>query len=421
MNSRVPAPGPHFYLRTCVLALLFSITAVLPAQEREVGFGITCSTQGTDTLSFMSAPASVLNGSAQQFSTFIFDFGDEVPVEARDAMIFAGEVWGSYLESEVPIRVSVDWAERDNPNTLASAGPATLFRDFPGVLPDTWYPVALAEAVAGRPLNDDDEPDINIIANSEASWYFPTDGNVPRNRIDLTSVILHELGHGLGFLSSVDSVSPTTVQVGFSGRTIVYDEFIETPLEERIVDPGIFASPSEELLDAVINSLVFGGPEAQSRNGGRPVPLFAPETFDIGSSVSHLDERAYPPGNENSLMTPFIRAGEAIHDPGPVTLGIFADLGWPIRFELVSVREPVFEHITVFPNPVRNSFVVSLADLDDPREALLYGPDGRVALRADVRGARGKVRIGVGGLAPGVYTLWVAGRERGVRSRVMVW
>ncbi len=37
-----------------------------------------------------------------------------------------------------------------------------------------------------------------------ANWYLGTDGNVPSNKWDFYSVVLHELGHGLGFLSSFD-------------------------------------------------------------------------------------------------------------------------------------------------------------------------------------------------------------------------
>jgi hypothetical protein len=29
-------------------------------------------------------------------------------------------------------------------------------------------------------------------------------------------------------------------------------------------------------------------------------------------------------------MTPSLSGNEAIHDPGPITLGIFADMGWEV-------------------------------------------------------------------------------------------
>jgi hypothetical protein len=59
---------------------------------------------------------------------------------------------------------------------------------------------------------------------------------------------------------------------------------------------------------------------------GSRATLYAPPTFSAGSSISHLDEDATL--QENSLMTPFIDKGEAIHDPGKLTRSILGDIGW---------------------------------------------------------------------------------------------
>ena len=47
------------------------------------------------------------------------------------------------------------------------------------------------------------EQDIITSFNSHAAvdWYFGTDGNTPSRRRDFVSVVLHEIGHGLGFIS----------------------------------------------------------------------------------------------------------------------------------------------------------------------------------------------------------------------------
>ncbi|MDP2602930.1 MAG: hypothetical protein Q8S00_10100 [Deltaproteobacteria bacterium] len=37
-----------------------------------------------------------------------------------------------------------------------------------------------------------------------SGWYYGFDGNPPAGTIDFVSVLLHELGHGLGFLTPVD-------------------------------------------------------------------------------------------------------------------------------------------------------------------------------------------------------------------------
>ena len=58
--------------------------------------------------------------------------------------------------------------------------------------------------------------------------------------------------------------------------------------------------------------------------------LFAPNPFQQGSSVAHLDDATYPPGSLNSLMTPRLSRGETNYNPGPVALGMMADMGWAI-------------------------------------------------------------------------------------------
>ena len=75
----------------------------------------------------------------------------------------AAEQWGALIESEVEIVVEASFADQEcdaNSGTLGSAGAFTFLRDFPGaVQAQTFYPVALANALAGEDL-DDGDPDI---------------------------------------------------------------------------------------------------------------------------------------------------------------------------------------------------------------------------------------------------------------------
>jgi Calx-beta domain len=74
----------------------------------------------------------------------------------------------------------------------------------------------------------------------------------------------------------------------------------------------------------------FTGAAAVAANGAVAPKLYAPASWQSGSSYSHLDEGTYPAGNANSLMTPAIGPNEVIHSPGSITLGIFSDSGWTI-------------------------------------------------------------------------------------------
>ena len=114
-----------------------------------------------------------------------------------------GEIWGSFLVSEVPIRVSVDFAAL-GVSTLAQAGAETLEQNFPNApRPGVWYPGALANSLAGTNL-DPDRVDISVTANSNGSFYYGLDSASPGGLANFVDVLLHELGHGLGFISLVD-------------------------------------------------------------------------------------------------------------------------------------------------------------------------------------------------------------------------
>ena len=65
--------------------------------------------------------------------------------------------------------------------------------------------------------------------------------------------------------------------------------------------------------------------------------LWAPEEYDVGSSIAHLDYDAYPPGTPNELMNPFMGKEMSIHEPGPILLAMLSDMGWTIREQTLQI------------------------------------------------------------------------------------
>ena len=57
--------------------------------------------------------------------------------------------------------------------------------------------------------------------------------------------------------------------------------------------------------------------------------LYAPRTWEPGSSFSHLDDETYD-GGPDAILT---SSGEKLPntDLGPRVLGMLADMGWPTR------------------------------------------------------------------------------------------
>ncbi len=266
-------------------------------------------------------------------TTFIVTYEGFTP-EAQKAFQQAVDIWASILSSPVPIRVLAIWHDiQSNSATstiLGQASPADFTRNFPGQQKSgTWYPIALAEKIAGKELNSINDYDIRAEFNSSANWYLGS-GAPARNQFDFTSVVLHELCHGLGFTSSMSSTATsTTASWGYStGYPIIFDQFMENGTGQKLLNTTLFANPSSALRQQLIgNNLFFNSPMSQMKGDEKP-KLYAPIVYEPGSSVSHLDDNTYTSGNDNSLMTSRASLREVIRDPGPLVRNMFADMGW---------------------------------------------------------------------------------------------
>lgn len=313
------------------LLLFATVLAVFSAQAQ-----LVCGLQGYDHIGCEHG----LQGTGEDQFTFVappanFEFGAEravvinvtynnFPPDALAAFQYAVDVWASTLTSAVPIFVVANWSAIGG-STLGFAGADGYYRNFPNApLPDTFYPSALANKLRGSD-NSIASPDINCTFNSNSNWYFGTDGNTPGGQYDFVTVVLHELCHGLGFIGSAN-VSGSQGFLGLSGDPIIYDTFVET-LDGTAIES--FANGSTALGDALTsNQLYWNGPVALANNSNIRPRVYAPGSWNGGSSYSHLNEGSYGSGNINSLMTPFIGTAEANHNPGPIVEGIFTDIGW---------------------------------------------------------------------------------------------
>ncbi|MGE3275264.1 MAG: fibronectin type III domain-containing protein [Vicinamibacterales bacterium] len=248
--------------------------------------------------------------------------------QSQAAFQRAVDIWASVITSSVPIRVSATMSSLD-PGVLGSAGSNSIWRDFSGApASGTWFPDALADKLAGQDLSAG-QPDIvaNFTTDPSINWYFGTDANPGANQFDFVTVVLHELGHGLGFFGSAD-VSGGAGTWGQSGRPYIYDRYVKTGGGQSIIS---FATPSAALAATLQGgSLFFASPVADGGAISAPARLYAPGAWESGSSYSHLDEGTYVSGNAQSLMTPQLSMMEAIHDPGSITREIFADMGWTV-------------------------------------------------------------------------------------------
>jgi hypothetical protein len=226
----------------------------------------------------------------------------------------------------------VNWTVLQNsPNTLAFVVPteAKGFKNSP--FPTLWFPMALAEKLAGEEINSVNEADIVATFNAgRPDWYLGTDQQTPSNLFDLTSVALHEIGHGLGFTGTFRVNSSNQGIYGVNdGNAKIYDQFITNGFNEPLLNSQLFPNGSFELASQLTgNSLIFKSEVAKALNAGGSFPrIYAPSPYSGGSSISHLDEGTYS-GTINGLMTPFASRGIAEFNPGPLVKGMFYEMGW---------------------------------------------------------------------------------------------
>lgn len=251
--------------------------------------------------------------------------------DAQKVFQRAVDIWSVSVASSVPVRIHAAWTPL-GANVLGQAGPSEFFADTSGVAKAaTYYPSALACKLAKADLASAGDPHIEAQFNSNfTNWYFGLDGNTPGDSYDLLSVVLHELGHGLGFIGSMDgSGAEGSYGLGPDSWPAIYDHFVFNQSGQALLDAALFPNPSTALKGQLTSAQIFfQGTNAVAANQDKPVRLYAPSTWEAGSSYSHLDETTFSASSPNTLMTPLLGRGQSIHSPGPIGLGILQDLGW---------------------------------------------------------------------------------------------
>ncbi len=306
-------------------ALLISAPLVTPTAVAQVR--VKAATVWGHTYAGTSAPTanstvtkSLPSANLEKVSKFVISY-NSFPTWARAEVQSALDTWAANFKSEVEVNVSATWGRSSNSDVLGSARPGSYFAGFVGA-PDSslWYPSALANALANKDL-DRDNPEIIIQVNSAANWNQRGDDKPRSTEYDLESVILHEVAHGLGFLSA--DVYDKFFGYGSIDQPTPFDAYIQTPDGRRLAD---LPTPSLELGKALTSPLYWIGENGKRANGGEKLKMYTPTTYEPGSSVSHLDEATFSNSGADAVMTPNLDAGEVFHQPGPLLLAMMEDM-----------------------------------------------------------------------------------------------
>jgi hypothetical protein len=194
------------------LNLLFAASLLLVSAQAFAGARIVIRNTNAAGVGFNdTTPVAVLPGNS----------GTTIGQQRLIVFQRAAAIWGSLLDSKVDILVDASFANLDCGTTSAVLGQAsasTIFRNFDGApQQNVWYPAALADAIAGKDLVNPTKPitdptskahisaqfsssvDLPTCLSGSLAWYYGLDGNHGAKE-DFLVVLLHELGHGLGFI-----------------------------------------------------------------------------------------------------------------------------------------------------------------------------------------------------------------------------
>jgi hypothetical protein len=256
-----------------------------------------------------------------------------------NAFQYAANIWAQCLNSNVTIVVEAQMDPQFCDATsavLGSAGTQTIHRNFSGApFVQTWYPQALANALAGTDLSPT-YADIGATFNSNLNgdpgclggmgWYYGYDES-PGGDIDFVTVVLHEIGHGLGFQTFVNLASGAK----YSG----YNDMYMLNLEQVGATPPDYPSMTNAQRITASKSdpnLVWVGSSVTAEHSSIPITAglnsgymraHGPNPQAPGSSVSHWSTAVSP----NEVMEPSYTG--ANHDPS-LALFLMEDIGWTL-------------------------------------------------------------------------------------------
>lgn len=256
---------------------------------------------------------------------FIYGTGSQYwSQSARSALQTTAILLSSYFVVDAPVTVTYDVTGEYSPltSTLATAGSDLVSTD-PG-----FYQTVVQNKILNGVDSNGAAADGVITWNFGNAWAF---GNsVSNSQYDFQSTAMHELVHTFGFLSNVDSAGSNS-----GDNWTQFDSFVVTSNGTNAIGNDYkWKTAFNSNLTGSNGGLYFGGPNAVAAYGGL-VPLYTPNPWQSGSSMSHLDDSTFT-GNNEQLMNSTSDTGLGVRELSEVELGILEDLGYTIAPHSVS-------------------------------------------------------------------------------------
>jgi hypothetical protein len=263
----------------------------------------------------------------------------------------AADIWSGLLPDNVTIVVNAKMDPQTCTTTSAVLGSTSnngLYRNFAGApIPNTWYVMSEANKLANVDLDAGALNDMNITFNSNLNgqlsclngvgWYYGFDGNEGTNT-EMLPVILHEMGHGLGFTSSLGSTGAEPG--GVTPSPTVFERLMHDNTTNKQWDVMTNAERAASAINTnnvvwtgacvtAHSPFVLVGPPTMWVNSGGPLAAtygtgtanFGPSTYSVTGNCVLADDGTAP---NSDACTPLVNGGAilgniAIIDRGTCT------------------------------------------------------------------------------------------------------
>ena len=249
----------------------------------------------------------------------------------------AAAQWGRILESNVTIRVEATMdslACNASTAVLGLGGPESVHADFPNApIAGTWFTQAEANSLAGADLQSkadisaafNKDVDSNPDCLSGVTWWYGIGAPAPAGTVDFYTAVLHEIAHGLGFLTLVDIGTGAK----FVGANDAFMLFLEDHSTGKHWGDASMSDAERAASATDSGDLHWTGPHvvalASGLTGGVAgghVQVYAPSGGNLGAA-SHWDPAITPDG----LMEPNLHADTR----DILTTAALLDIGWNVQ------------------------------------------------------------------------------------------
>ena len=163
--------------------------------------------------------------------------------------------------------------------------------------------------------------DINLVFNNSPKVPLDYTLGTPSdfNTYSLATSVYHETLHGMGFGAGINQDGSQTF-----GTPTIFTKFL-TDANGTPIDSLTDAQRAAVIIGGP-GALLFAGPNAEAAHGGKPVVMYAPTTFEPGSSDgSHIDD-SEPAGGP---LYSGLFNGQYL-PPTALNLAMMQDIGWKL-------------------------------------------------------------------------------------------